>query len=164
MLIEGRKSGGAVEYAELTDDNRPKVDASVSIDSVTVSNVEISNDVGNPIPMVGSATRSTATATIATAGTTSTVVDLNGTSLLGFVAPAAWTTATLRLQGSPDNSTWCKILDPDGADVSSWIAVTAGAAYSVDVAAMLPYRYIRFVAGAAQGAERVFTVITRPLA
>ncbi len=91
-------------------------------------------------------------------------MDLTDTSLLGFIAPAAWTTATLKLQGSPDNTNWSDILDPDGAAVSSYAAVTAGAAYSIDVAAMLPYRYVRFVAGAAQGADRVFIVITRPLA
>lgn len=116
-----------------------------------------------PLP-VSSGPRATTTATIANGGTNSGSVDLTNTALLAFIAPAAWTPATLKLEGSADNTNWSNILDPDGAAVSSYPAVTAGAAYSIDVADMLPYRYVRFVSGAAQGADRTFTVITRPLA
>lgn len=113
----------------------------------------------------------------------STVVIPNGTSvsgsvdtgvqgvLVGFIAPAAWTTAALNLEVSPDNATWVTagLFDDGGSALSSWAAVTAGAGYSVNSAAMLPWRYFRFRSGTAasatnQGADRIFTVITRPLA
>lgn len=112
------------------------------------------------------AARATVTAaiTVANSTTISASVDLLGTTILAFIAPAAWTTSTLKIQGSADNSNWSDIIDPDGDPVSSYAAITAGAAYSMDVPAMLPYRYIRFVAGTGQAADRTFTVITRPLA
>lgn len=125
----------------------------------------------NPLPIAGSAVRSTTTATITSGTSVSGTVDLTSTSLLGFIAPAAWTTAALNIEVSTDNSTWVTagILDGFGSNVSRWSAVTAGAAYSIDVVNMLPYRYIRFRSGTSaspvnQGADRVFTVITRPLA
>lgn len=120
----------------------------------------------NPMAVAVAATRATTTAaiTISSSTTISASVDLLGTSLLAFIAPAAWTTSTLKIQGSADNTNWSDIFGSDGVAVSSWSAITATAAYSVDVAAMLPYRYIRFVAGTAQAADRTFTVITRPLA
>ena len=104
-----------------------------------------------------------ATITIANSTTISSSVDLLGTALLAFIAPAAWTTSTVKIQGSTNNSNWSDLYDQYGFAVSSWTALTAGAAYSVDTPAMLPYRYIRFVAGTAQAANRTFTVITRPL-
>lgn len=110
--------------------------------------------------------RATATAviTIASSTTISSSVDLLSTAMLAFIAPAAWTASTLKIQGSTDNSTWADIFDEYGSAVSSLSALTAGAAYSVNVAYLLPYRYIRFVAGTEQAANRTFTVITRPLA
>ena len=53
MLQEGVKADGSLKAIGVTDDGKLKVDASVSIDSVTVSNVEISNDVGSPVPVSG---------------------------------------------------------------------------------------------------------------
>lgn len=181
----------------------------ISIGAVTVDNVEISNDAGNPIPVssvqIGEVQetptshtvldrlkilatllttllpsalgtngglkvdpqtpRATASATITIANSTtiSSSVDLLGTALLAFIAPAAWTTSTLKIQGSTDNANWSDLYDQYGVAVSSWTALTASAAYSVDMNAMLAYRYIRFVAGTAQAANRTFTVITRPL-
>lgn len=102
--------------------------------------------------------------TIATSTTISASVDLLDTALLAFIAPAAWTTSAVKLQVSTDNSNWSDIYDEFGFAVASWSSLVAGAAYSLDVASMLPYRYIRFVAGTAQAANRTFTVITRPLA
>lgn len=161
----------------VTDPSKP-LDVAISSGSVSITEpvtvagitneVELKNNSGNPIPVSGavtvSATRATTTATIANGGTTSGSVDLTNTCLLAFIAPAAWTTSALKIQGSADNSNWSDIIGSDGVAASVYSAITAAAAYSIDVAAMLPYRYIRFVAGSAQGAERVFTVITRPLA
>ena len=110
------------------------------------------------------------TATIANGASVSGAVDLSKTALMGFVAPAAWTTAALNLEVSLDGSTWVTagVIGPDSGPVGSWSAVTAGAAYAVDVASMLPWAYVRFRSGTAaspvnQGGARIFTVITRPL-
>lgn len=105
----------------------------------------------------------TATINIASSTTVSSSVDLAETSLLAFVAPAAWTTSTLKLQGSNDNVTFFDLYDAYGGAVGSLASVTAGAGYAVDVVAMLPWRYVRFVAGTAQGANRTFTLITRQI-
>lgn len=115
-------------------------------------------------------TRSLLTATIASGESVTAAIDLGNTSLVGFVAPAAWTTAALNIGVSVDGTNWATAaLDSFGSAVSSWSSVTAGAAYSVDPAAMLPWRYIRFRSGTQaspvnQSAARTFTVITRPLA
>lgn len=128
-------------------------------------------DASGNMQVVGSAIRSTTTATIANGASVSGTVDLTDTSLLGFIAPAACTTAELNIEVSVDNTNWATagVLDGSGSNVSRWSAVTAGAAYSVDVVNMLPYRFVRFRSGTAaspvnQGANRAFTVITRPLA
>lgn len=108
--------------------------------------------------------------TIANGTSVSGVLDLDKTSIVGFIAPAAWTTAALNIEVSVDNSAWeTTVLDQYGAAVSSWSAVVAGAAYSVDVVSMMAWRYIRLRSGTSgspvvQGADRVFTLITRPLA
>lgn len=109
-------------------------------------------------------TTATATITIASSTTISSSVNLNGLTIVGFIAPAAWTTSTLKIQGSMDGTNFYDIYDYTAAAVSSWSAITAGAAYTVDVVNMLPFTYIRFVAGTAQAANRSFTVIQRPLA
>lgn len=120
---------------------------------------------------VASPTRSAVTASIANGASVSGTVDLTNTAILGFVAPAAWTAAALNIEVSTNGSTWVTagLIDSYGSSVSSWSSVTAGAGYSVDAAAMLPWQYVRFRSGTAaspvnQGAQRDFTVITRPLA
>lgn len=136
----------------------------------TMPEVEIKNDSGNPITISGGATRSTVTATIANGASVSGTVDLTSTALLGFIAPAAWTTAALNIEVSADGSTWATVVyDGSGTAVSSWSALVAGAAYAVDTVSMLPFRYARFRSGTSgspvnQGAQRDFVVITRPLA
>lgn len=157
-VIINPSATGATTIGTVTVD---AITGSVSIDSP----IEISNDTGNPIPVQG-ATRSTTTAAIsvASSNTISSVVNLSNTAVLGFISPTTWTTSTLKIQGSVDNSIFGDIYGSDGAIVSSYSAITANTAYSLDVAAMLPYKYIRFVAGTAQTADRTFNIITRPLA
>jgi len=55
-------------------------------------------DASGNMQVVGSATRSTTTATIANGASVSGTVDLTNTSLLGFIAPAGWTTAALNIE------------------------------------------------------------------
>lgn len=90
----------------------------------------------------------TTTATF-TASTTSAAVDLGEAVLAAVITPSAWSTGTLRVQGSADGSTFTDIKDADG-DVASFSAVPASAAYSVDISALLPYRYVRLVSSVTQ--------------
>lgn len=109
--------------------------------------------------------RRTASVTIANGGTTSTVTDLGEAALLGFIAPAAWTAATLQIEVSLDNIAWSTaVFDSTGTAAGLYASITANAAYAVDITSLLPYRYVRLTAGGAQGAERIFKLIIRPLA
>lgn len=117
-------------------------------------------------------TRSTTTATISNGASVSGTVDLTGTAMLAFFTPSAWTSAAITLEVSPDSSTWYTLVyDATSLSVGYWPAanVIVSSAYSVDAQSMLPYRYVRFRSGTGavpitQGADRVFTVVTRPLA
>lgn len=100
--------------------------------------------------------------TIANGGTTTAAVDLSTTRLVGFVAPSAWTASTLKVQGSIDGSNFFDIYDSTGTQVSSWSAITATVGYNTDIVNMLNWRWVRLVAGSAQGAARVFTLLSRP--
>lgn len=126
---------------------------------------------GVDITQVTSSVRASSTASIANGASVSGSIDLTMTALLGFIVPAAWTAAALNIEVSADNATWATagVFDGNSSTVSSWSALTAGAAYAVDAAAMLPWRYARLRSGTAaapvnQGAQRDFTIITRALA
>ena len=116
-------------------------------------------------------TRITATAVIPNGSSVSGAVVLGPTVFLGFTGPAAWTTAALNIEVMDQNGVWITggLFDSAGAAVSSWAAVTAAAAYSVDTLAMLPWRTIRFRSGTASSAvtqlgDRSFGIITRAFA
>lgn len=115
--------------------------------------------------------RATVTATIANGASVSGVVDLLNTALLGFIAPAAWTAAALNIEVSMDNTSWVTtgLYDSSSTQAGNYPSLVAGAAYAVDTLTLLPFRYVRLRSGTAasavnQGAQRDFTLITRPLA
>jgi len=115
--------------------------------------------------------RISVTVTIASGASVSNQVSLRDTAIVGFIAPAAWTTAALNIEVSDNESDWVTagLFDSMGSAVGSWSSLTAAAGYSVDPVAMLPWCYIRFRSGTLasatnQAAARTFTVITRPLA
>lgn len=115
--------------------------------------------------------RSVVSITIPSGASVSNAIDCNERSVIGFVAPAAWTTAALNIEASMDGINWMTagLLDSTNAAAGSWPALTAGAGYSVDLSAMLPWQFVRFRSGTAtaatnQAAARTFSVVTRPLA
>lgn len=116
--------------------------------------------------------RATVTATIPNGGSVTPTVDLAGACLVGFLTPAAgWTAAALNIEVSTDNSRWVTlgVYDSTGVQTASYPSLAADSAYSVDMHALLPYRYVRLRSGTAalpvaQGAPRDFTLIVRPLA
>ena len=123
------------------------------------------------IKIVAAPPRTVATATIANGASVSGTIDLSMTVLLAFIAPAAWTTAALNFEVSADGVTWVTagMYDSTGSAVGSWASLTASASYNTDPAIMLPWKYLRLRSGTAgtpvvQGADRVITLVSRPIA
>lgn len=118
----------------------------------------------------GASVRAATTLTIPSGGSVSPAIDLTSTCILGFIAPAAWDAAAITLEVSSNGSSWATALvDSTGAPSGTWAAGTAGAAYSVDLWALLPFKFVRIRSGSTavpvnQTAARAFTVLTRPLA
>lgn len=115
--------------------------------------------------------RTIVTATIANGASVSGAIDMTYTSMLGFILPSAWTTAGVSIEVSADGTNWATggILDGSALAVSVWPTGTASGAYAVNLAAMVPWRYARIRSGTFsvpvnQGADRLITVILRPLA
>ena len=100
----------------------------------------------------------TETATIDSAGTTSTIIDLNGYTLTGIVFPATFTGATVTITTSADTTTAnFKTLQYDGSDVS--ITATDGKycqVKPVEVWGLL--RYIKIVSASAEGDDRTIII------
>lgn len=113
--------------------------------------------------------RSYQTVTILNGASVSGSIDLSDTSLLGFVSPAAWTTAALNLEVSTDNINWQVAYDAYGSQVGSIATPVVAASYAADAIALLPWAYVRFRSGTSatpvvQGADRTFKVVKRVLA
>lgn len=97
-------------------------------------------------------------ATIVNAGTTSGAIDMRGKTLASIDVPTL-TSATFTIEGSMDGSTWRNVKDTSGTVVGQWSASTGAFICDADtVARFVGIPYLRFVCGAAQGAERTITV------
>ena len=109
-------------------------------------------------------------ATIPNGASVSGAVDCNKRAIVGFVAPAAWTTAALTIEASVDGTNWItSIFDSTGTAAGSFSAITASAGYAVDLVSLVPWQSIRIRSGTSaspvnQGADRVFKVVQRLLA
>ena len=109
------------------------------------------------------------TLTIANADSVSDALDLTDTNLLGLIMPAAWTSAALTLEVSPDGSSWYPAYDAVGSQTGFIASPVVSAAYAVDLSALLAWRYVRLRSGTTatpvtQGAARPIIAITRELA
>lgn len=115
------------------------------------------------------ALRTVQTVSIANGASVSGTIDLLRTAIVGFVAPASWTTAALNIEVSTDGTSWSSLYDAYGSATGSLSALVAGAAYAVDMVSLLPFRYVRLRSGTSaspvnQAAQRDFKIITRALA
>jgi len=109
------------------------------------------------------------TVTIPNEASVSATYDLGDFCLVGFIMPSAWDTAQLNIEVSHNSVNWANTYDKDSALVGNLATPVANIPYSVDMLALLPWRYIRFRSGTSaapvnQGAERTFTIIKRELA
>lgn len=113
--------------------------------------------------------RASQTATIANGASVSASIDLTDTSIIGIIMPAAWTTAALTIEVSADNVTFVGLAYDDlGAQANVISSPVASSAYALNLTGLLPYKHARLRSGTTaspvnQGAERLITVITRPL-
>jgi hypothetical protein len=106
------------------------------------------------------------TATIASGGSLSGLVQIDEAKYIGIVMPSEWTAADLTFQVSMDGSEWVDLYDDTGAEVT----VTAGAnrAIGIDVAslALTPWQYITIRSGTSalavnQAAARTLYVVCK---
>jgi hypothetical protein len=126
--------------------------------------VEINNDTGNPIPVVGMDQLSVA-ATIAAGAALSGDVDLAARRAVRLVTPAAWSpAAALTFQVSYDGITWGDLYDETGTEVS--YTLVAGKSLRLPVHDWLGIRYLRLRSGPSsapvnQAAARAFVVVAQ---
>lgn len=98
--------------------------------------------------------------TIASSGTDSTEVDLQGMTLCGFYMPAAFTgTAMTFKAASSSGGTFLPVEDGFGVTISK--TVSASKYIKVDPVDFSGVRFLKLVSGSAEGAERTITLAIR---
>lgn len=114
------------------------------------------------MPIYENTQTTTAVITIATSTTVSAAVSLEGVTILGIITPAALTGTALTFQVSDAVAgTYVQLYDSTGAAVS--VTVAASRAFYLDPAIFAAWRFVKFVSGTAEAANRTFTVLTRPV-
>jgi len=107
------------------------------------------------------------TATIANGAALSGAVDLKGRQIIGLITPAGWTSAAVTFSVSYDGSTYVDLFDKDGeVSLTDSTVIGADRMVALDPVRLLGARYVKVRSGTAasptnQGAERVFSVLTR---
>ena len=99
---------------------------------------------------------------ISSGETTSDAVNLYGVTPVGFILPAGMTSTQLSFEVSADNSTFVSLVDMNNQDVSYVIGSTATAAH-LDPNIFVGWKYIKFKAGSAEGADRTIKLMTYPV-
>ena len=100
---------------------------------------------------------------VATGETTSGVCDCTRFSLVGVYTPGELTSTSATLEASVDGSTWVTVMQVTGTEVES-ATVAASQYVPLSVQVMNGIQRARIVCGSAEGADREFNCVTRPLA
>lgn len=109
------------------------------------------------MPIPGSV-QDVATLTVANGGTTSTSALIDNCSEVGLFVPTI-TSGTVIVQVSEDDTNYFGLVNQSGTAILVLGAGTGAVAISGnELGSALPYKYIRVVCGAAQGAARSFTL------
>ena len=104
----------------------------------------------------------TTTATIANGATTSGVVELGASAVLGIEMPAAFTGTALAIHGaSASGGTYAPLRDSGGTALS--ITTAAGYRHYIDPLITAGWAYIKVVSGSTEGGSRVITLTVRPV-
>jgi hypothetical protein len=101
--------------------------------------------------------------TVASGQTTSGVCDCTRFSLVGVYTPGELTSTSATLESSVDGSTWVTVMQVTGTEVES-ATVAASRYVPLSVQVMNGIQRARIVCGSAEGADREFICVTRPLA
>jgi hypothetical protein len=109
--------------------------------------------------------RSTETATIANGASLSGAVDLTAGVLVGIQMPT-WTAAVLTFQGSADDTTYTNVYTDGGSEFT--VQTASDRFVQVDPVDFVGIRYLKVRSGTSgsavnQGAERVLTLVVRPI-
>ena len=135
--------------------------AGVSKDSIRAVYETLAGGIG-----VSSAQITTTTATILSGASLTAAIDLSAGRLARIALPAAWTTANLTFQTSPDNSTFYDLYDAFG---SEYTVTVGGASRSIviSLADFISVRYLKIRSGTTsvpvnQGADRILTLVLVP--
>jgi hypothetical protein len=102
------------------------------------------------------------TVTIASSGTTSGAIDLQGLGLVGIIMPAAFTGTTISFQLSNDNTTFYDVYNTDNVQLK--VTVTQGRAYLLTPGDLIGVRYLKIKSGSTESGSRTITLLTRTLA
>ena len=101
------------------------------------------------------------TATIASSGTTSDVIDLGGATLCGFIMPAAITGTSINLEMSDDDTgTFVAVQDGEGSDLSLPVSASKFVPLT-NFALIAGLRFIKLVSNSSEAAERTIKLVTR---
>ncbi len=97
--------------------------------------------------------------TIASSGTQSTAVAVDGEGVVGILCPSALTSSMMSFQFSEDGENWYDAYGTGGEKLN----ITIGASYYIALspADLVFSNFIRLVTPSAEAAERVFYVYTR---
>lgn len=98
---------------------------------------------------------------IADSATTSSVADLNGTSLVGILIPAGFNGTAITFQVSSDNETYYNYYNAAGTLVS--VTVAASRAVGFQATDFAGFRFLKVVAGTSQTGPSELILQTRPL-
>jgi len=101
----------------------------------------------------------TQSVTIASGGTTSEVVNLNGFGMVGIILPAALTSTSMTFTGSQDNVTYSALYNVAGTQLAITVATSRIVLFSPGD--FVGINYLKLIAGSAEGADRVIQVISR---
>ena len=107
------------------------------------------------------------TVTIANGAALSNAVNLRGEVLVGLRMPAVWTAAGITFQVSMDNVTYQDLYAAGGGEVALTVVAAHQVALDPDGYAGARWVKVRSGTGAVpvnQGAERVFSIISRGIA
>lgn len=103
---------------------------------------------------------------IASGTSLSAAIDLRGTTMVGVIMPASWTTANLSFQASVDGQNYYDIYDMSGTEES--VAADASRFIAINPSELAGVRYIKLRSGTTgtpvnQGADRTLSLVVRAI-
>jgi len=101
------------------------------------------------------------TAVIASGGTSTGVIDLGGTMLIGIQMPSSFTGPSLKFQAATSSgATMQTLADGTGSDISK--TISAAKYLALDPATLRGVRFLNVVSASAEAAGRSITIFSLP--